>query len=406
MAEKAYQVTFGDEAADETFYGDVVELTIEENTATAGTIRLRLAATLQEDGTWSYLDDDRLSLFSKVSVKVGFTGGAGLAGALGGLTGAGGNDGLEPVFDGYLTAVNLRLGSQPGQTYLEAFGMDTAALMGLEEKIASWPNLSDGDIAEQILGGYDVSVEADPVQTVHQENDTTIMQRGTDLQFVRQLAQRNGFEFYFETSKESGEVTAFFRAPRLDGTPQPDLAIQFGADSNLTTFSASMRGQRPLNVQVAQTEVTSKSVNSAEVSDPALTKLGGNDLAALAGPLDQLVAPAGAQARLLLLGPPTSDATELHTLAQAVRDEAAWFITASGEINTDAYQAVLRPHRTVLVKGAGSQYSGAYYVTRVTHKLTSDGGYSQSFEARRNARDLTGSEKFGGAGLGLPVPGL
>jgi phage protein D len=77
-----------------------------------------------------------------------------------------------------------------------------------------------------------------------------------------------------------------------------------------------------------------------------------------------------------------------------VRDEAAWFITASGEVNTDAYQNVLRPRKLVLVKGAGRQYSGRYYVTRVVHEITMEGLYVQRFEARRNARDLQGGEPF------------
>jgi hypothetical protein len=38
--------------------------------------------------------------------------------------------------------------------------------------------------------------------------------------------------------------------------------------------------------------------------------------------------------------------------------------------------------------------------------LTGDGSFTQSFEARRNARDLDGSEQFGASGLGLPIPGL
>jgi len=109
---------------------------------------------------------------------------------------------------------------------------------------------------------------------------------------------------------------------------------------------------------------------------------------------------------MLALGPPTSDSTELQVIAQAVRDEAGWFITATGEINSDAYQTVLRPHRLVLVKGAGKEYSGKYYVTRVVHELKGDGSYTQRFEARRNARDLDGSEQFGGSGLGLPIPGI
>jgi phage protein D len=67
---------------------------------------------------------------------------------------------------------------------------------------------------------------------------------------------------------------------------------------------------------------------------------------------------------------------------------------------------VLRPHRLVLIKGAGKTYSGKYYVTKVVHEMKGDGTYRQTFEARRNARDVDGSEQFNGGSLGLPVPGL
>jgi hypothetical protein len=87
-------------------------------------------------------------------------------------------------------------------------------------------------------------------------------------------------------------------------------------------------------------------------------------------------------------------------------DEAAWLISASGEINSDAYQSVLRPHRLVLVKGAGKTYSGKYYVTRVVHEVNHAGDYVQRFEARRNARDVDGSEQFGSSGLSLSIPGV
>ena len=247
---------------------------------------------------------------------------------------------------------------------------------------------------------------ADPTAPVHQEIDTTIVQRSTDIQFVRELAALNGLEFYFETEKDSGKITGFFRAPQLDGTPQPDLAIQFGDQSNLFTFSARLVGQRPLNVKVEQMDVKRNSPNTGQANEMKLRKLGEKDAKSLVGgPLGSLL-PKDAQAQMLVLGPPTSDATELHTIAQAVRDEAAWFITAEGEINSDAYQTVLRPHRLVLVKGAGKPFSGKYYVTRVIHQLMGDGTYAQRFEARRNARDVDGSEQFGGAGLGRPIPGI
>jgi phage protein D len=408
MADTAYQVTLNGSAVDNEFYADVVSLTVEENTASGNTFRLQLATTLQDDGSWKYLDDDdRLALFTKVSIKIGFTGGGGLAGALGSLLGGGGNDGLEQVFDGYITGFQVSLGSEPGKTDIDVSGMDTSVLMSLEEKIATWPDMADSDIAQQILNNYVAEVQADTTSTVHQENDTTMVQRGTDIRFVRDLAQRNGLEFYFETDKDSGDVVAYFRAPQLTGTPQPDLAIQFGDQSNLKSFSARLSGQRPLNVKTEQMDVKADSLNAAQVSDTQLPKLGDNDANTLIGdPLDSLVTPKDAQAQMLVLGPPTSDSTELQSIAQAARDEAGWFITATGEINSDAYETVLRPHRLVLVKGAGKAYSGKYYVTRVVHELNGDGSYTQKFEARRNARDVDGSEQFDGSGLGLPIPGI
>jgi phage protein D len=133
--------------------------------------------------------------------------------------------------------------------------------------------------------------------------------------------------------------------------------------------------------------------------------LGQEDLNALVSDrLDRLVTPREAQAQMLALGPPTSDSAELRTIAQAVRDEAGWLIAASGEVNADAYQSVLRPRRLVLVKGTGEQYSGAYYVTRVVHQLQGDGSYIQRFEARRNARGRTKDDRFGPASLGLRLP--
>src|SRR5882724_9473805 len=107
---KAYQIAFDGNAADENFYGDIVSLTVEQNTATASTFHLQLASRHQDDGSWTYVEDDRLALFTKVKIKVGFTGGGGLAGALGGVLGGGGDDGLPPVFEGYITTVDLTQG--------------------------------------------------------------------------------------------------------------------------------------------------------------------------------------------------------------------------------------------------------------------------------------------------------
>src|SRR5882672_10430856 len=108
MAGKTYQIAFNGEAVEEDFYGDVVTVRVEESVAMASTLQLTLTTKQDGTGAWDYLEDVELAPFTKVSVRVGFTSGGGLAEVLGAVAsalggGGSGDDGLEPVFDGYIT---------------------------------------------------------------------------------------------------------------------------------------------------------------------------------------------------------------------------------------------------------------------------------------------------------------
>src|ERR1039457_5298303 len=129
MADKAYEIAFNGTAVDEDFYGDVVTLKVEESVTMASTLQFQLTIMQDDQGAWDYLEDSRLAPFTKVSVRFGFTSGGGLAGALGAAVsalggGGSGDDGLERVFDGYITSVRLSLGSSPGDSHIEVSAMD------------------------------------------------------------------------------------------------------------------------------------------------------------------------------------------------------------------------------------------------------------------------------------------
>ena len=68
-------------------------------------------------------------------------------------------------------------------------------------------------------------------------------------------------------------------------------------------------------------------------------------------------------------------------------------ITAQGEVDGIKFARPLRAGLPVLVRGAGRQNSGLYYVQSVTHRISRD-DYRQSFTAWRNAVGLTGAEVF------------
>jgi hypothetical protein len=87
MADFAFQIFFDDEAAEDEFYADVIELTIDVRGDGAATATMRLATTVDDDGEWSYLDDERISLFAPIEIRLGYEEGEGLAGVLGGALG-------------------------------------------------------------------------------------------------------------------------------------------------------------------------------------------------------------------------------------------------------------------------------------------------------------------------------
>src|SRR5277367_2239915 len=113
MSDKQCQIVLDEKSVSQELGPDLVSLTVTENTNMATTLTLRLATKPDDKGTWAYLEDARFDPFTKISVKLGFVAGGGLAGALGAvasaLGGGGGNDGLEPIFDGYITSIHLSL---------------------------------------------------------------------------------------------------------------------------------------------------------------------------------------------------------------------------------------------------------------------------------------------------------
>jgi hypothetical protein len=70
------------------------------------------------------------------------------------------------------------------------------------------------------------------------------------------------------------------------------------------------------------------------------------------------------------------------TTALAASSRAPDAITATGQLDTVRYGAVLRARRLVGVRGAGLTNDGMYYVRQVTHQIEL-GAYTQSFTLSR-----------------------
>jgi phage protein D len=360
----------GEEATD--LYDDVVALEVELSDEQPATFRLCISLARQpDDGAWSYQDEQRFRIWKPVTIGIGFV-----------------DSGHEDLISGFITRVVPRFTEDEGQSLLEISGSDASVLMDREEKLRPWPNMKDSDIASAILGEYPFTPDVEDTDVVHEEAVSTVMQRETDLRFLRRLARRNGFDCYMEGT------TAHFRRVPVDSEPQPILAAHFGEETNLICFSATVDALRPTRVRMFQVDRLTGDVLDSTAESASDAPLGELDAAALQ--------PAGSPATptVYVANNAVTSRAEMDALCQQLFNEGSSFVTGEGEVDAAAYAHVLMPRALVTIKGVGESYSGVYYVASVRHAITRD-GYTQFFRVTRDALMPSGDEQFAASGGGL-----
>lgn len=364
----SYRLLIEGEHARPDLLAAMEQLEVEDHADMADMLRLRIAIGVRKGcSAWAVLDDDLFSRLTDIKIMVSV-----------------GSSLSEPLIDAYVIETRADFSNRPGQSVLNVVATDATVLMNLEEKIKPWPDMADSDIATAIFTDreYNFVPVVEPTKWTHQESVQTVIQRGTDIQFLRKLAGRNGFECYVEMNPSSGVVEGHFHPPRLEQTPQGVLSVNMGEATNVNSFNARYDMLRPTTAQVTGLDIESQEDQPAKVESLALAGLG-----------QEPVLNGDRPRRILLSQTGLGKTGELQTYAQAAVDRSAWAITADGELNTVAYGGILRAKRPLNVRGAGRQFSGTYYVEKVLHTFTGD-GYTQRFTLRRNALGLTELESF------------
>ena len=365
----SYQLTIGGTPATAEVLAAVKKIEIEDHASMADMMRIHLGVAVRENGNgWTVLDDD---LFHRlVDLQVTVTAGTGPA---------------MPLMEAYVVHVDTTFSNDPGGSELVVTAMDPTVLMHLEEKAKTWPNMMDSDVASAIFsdGAYRFTPVVGSTQWSREENDHTLTQRGTDIQFLQQLAERNGYEC-FVTLNDAGVVEGHFHKPEPDAPPQGVLTVNTGSATNVNSFQAKFDMIAPSVAKAATIDPDDTSGQTADSSQAEQAdSMGGSS----ATPTDR-------PRTALLSGLAMAQSGEIQRYAQSVVDRSSWSILAEGTLNTVAYGKILRAKKPVMVRGIGQQFSGRYYVERVLHTITSDGTWTQQFSLRRNATGLTRRENF------------
>lgn len=365
----SYALTVNGNAASAALLEAVKQIEMEDHADMADMLRLRLAVAVKQDGSgWTLLDD---AMFTRLAnVKLSVTVGSGSA---------------IPLISAYVIQVDTNFSSGPNASELIVTGMDPTVLMHLDETVKPWANMKDSDVATAIFTDpkYKFSTSVEDTKWSRHENESTLMQRGTDIQFLQHLAKRNGYECFVDLN-DAGDPEGHFHPPKHDEQPQGTLTVNMGNATNVNRFRARFDMLGPVTAKATTLDPDDKSAQQGQADETTQAD----------GMGDAPTVPADRPRTVLLSQLAMAQAGEVQRFAQAVVDRSSWSIIADGEVNTVAYGGVLKAKKPVMVRGAGRTFSGRYYVERVLHTIASDGTYVQRFTLKRNATGLTGQERF------------
>ena len=283
----------------------------------------------------------------------------------------------QPLFDGVLTNVEVQAGQnrQPGSITIT--GEDLTKVMDLIDFSGMpYPAMPIEARVALICAKYAAfGIIPLPIPSFFTDVPIPIeripAQQGTDLAYIRQLAEEVGHVFYIEPGEVPLTNIAYFGPEIKVGPPQPALNIDMDAHTNVESLNFSFDPTKGvLPVVFIQNQMTRVPI---PIPIPNLNPL--------QPPLGVLSTPL---ANIKMM----KDTAKMNPmqaisagLAEAKKSQDA--VTASGSLDVLRYGRILRPRKLVGVRGAGVAYDGLYYVSSVTSTLAR-GKFTQSFNLSRN----------------------
>jgi hypothetical protein len=280
------------------------------------------------------------------------------------------------LMDGIITQQSVTSSNDPGQSTLTITGEDLSLLMDLEDKKMCYPGMpAEARVAVICLGYGIYGIVPLPIPTVLMDIPNPVeripIQTGTDLNYIKALAEEAGYVFYIDPGPLPGMNIAYWGPEIRVGIPQPALNVNMDAETNVESLNLTYNGLAKKQLTITVTEPITKLSIDLPVPDIGLLRPPLAMRPALSlrkGPLPDSAKWSPVQAALLGL---------------AETAEASDSVTGSGQLDVLRYGHILKARQLVGVRGAGLAYDGLYYVKSVTHNLKR-GEYKQSFTLGRD----------------------
>ncbi len=262
----------------------------------------------------------------------------------------------ECIVKGPVCGQEIRFAHGGAGSSLVVLGFDSLIKMDREDKAVAWSDLTDSAAVSSIISQAGLVPDVEDTQAGHFETKHTLIQRETDLAFVRRLARRNG-NLFWVSCDASGVETAHFKRPSLSGNAACDLVINLtDPRPNVTALEICWDVERPVQAHAAEVDLNDKSDISGSVEHSPLTALGGSGLGDIV-----------AEPRAVHVHAPVDDSGDLQARSEGALIEASFFLRARGTTTLSALGKVLRAHTLVNLRGVGSRHSGLWFCAAVRH---------------------------------------
>jgi hypothetical protein len=287
------------------------------------------------------------------------------------------------LIDGVITDNNIAPGDKGSNSTLTLMGKDLTALMD-QSKLSGFPYPAlpaEARIALMLLKyaifGVAPLVVPSVLLFVPLPIDQIPSQQGTDLEYIRYLADQAGYVFYIDPGPIPGVSKAYWGPQIKVGNPQPALNADFDAYTNVESLRFAFdqeknkiplvyiyNSQTGLSFPIPLPPITPLNPPLG-VIPPLPTNLLPPDLTPFGDDLSKRPIP-----QAIMMG-----------LARAAQNAEA--VSCEGSLDVTRYRNVLQARQLVGVRGAGPAFDGLYYVKSVTHKIKR-GEYKQDFSLTRN----------------------
>ncbi|MBW4441963.1 MAG: hypothetical protein KME10_12140 [Plectolyngbya sp. WJT66-NPBG17] len=287
------------------------------------------------------------------------------------------------LMDGIITHQQFSPSMEPGASTFTITGEDISVMMDRQEGPVEHPEQDEKVIVEQLLGNYSqyglrVKVENPPIGAPSR-SDRIPVKQGTDLEQIQALARRNGFVFYVTPGPRVEQNTVYWGPPKKPReTPQRALTANMGAFTNLESINFQHNALSPTTVSGRVQDRRTNRIENLSVPDSDRPHL-----SASPSINNQTCV------RRMTFQDTGHTFAEARSRSQATTNRSVdSIVTATGEVDTLRYGALLQIRQLVGLRGIGHSYDGLYYVKQVTHKLRK-GEYKQNFTITREGVDTT-----------------